>query len=440
MEIRARYLLIGLFVLVVAAAGVGFVYWLSNSGGLAERIPYQVRFEGPISGLSRGSAVLFNGVPVGEVTELGLIPNAPGEVMATISVARATPVRSDTRVGLVFSGLTGTAEVALVGGAPDSAPLSASGDAPSILVAESGQIKDMTQAAREVLGRLNTILGDNADSLHDAISNVDAFSAALARNSNRIDGILQGLERMTGGKTETAPTNYDLTAPKDFPGVGPLPDAQLAVPNPTAVIALDNQRIVEQTADGEAPVFPDARWVDTLPLLLQARFIQSFENAGYLKVGTDAGGLHADYQLAVDIRQFRIATKSGPASAQVAFAAKILDADGKIAAAKVFEASVPAPSIDTAAHAVEPLDAAFGKATTNLIVWALGAINDAAAAAPPKSDLGAPPAPDLNAPDANKPDAGKPDANAPAPADATPADKSQPADSPAAPAPDAPVK
>jgi phospholipid/cholesterol/gamma-HCH transport system substrate-binding protein len=410
MEIRARYLLIGLFVLVVSAAGVGFVYWLSNSGGLAERTAYQVRFEGPISGLSRGSAVLFNGVPVGEVTELGLIANAPGEVMA-------------------------------VGGAPDSAPLSASGDQPSVLVAESGQIKDMTQAAREVLGRLNTILGDNADSLHDAISNIDTFSAALARNSNRIDGILQGLERMTGGKAETAPTNYDLTAPKDFPGVGPLPDAQLAVPNPTAVIALDNQRIVEQTADGEAPVFPDARWVDTLPLLVQARFIQSFENAGYLKVGTDAGGLHANYQLAVDIRQFRIATKSGPASAQVAFAAKILDADGKIVAAKVFESSVPAPSIDTAAHAIEPLDAAFGKATADLIVWALGAIHDAAASAPlPKADMGAPPAPDLNAPDAGKPDANAPAPADAAPADAAPADKPQPAVSPAAPAPDAQVK
>ncbi|HEY5080692.1 MAG TPA: ABC-type transport auxiliary lipoprotein family protein [Bauldia sp.] len=443
MEIRARYLLIGLFVLVVAAAGIGFVFWLSNSGGLAERTPYQVRFEGSISGLSRGSAVLFNGVPVGEVTDLGLIADAPGEVMATISVARATPVRTDTRVGLVFSGLTGTAEVALVGGAPDSAPLSASGDQPSILVAEPGEIKDMTQAARDVLGRLNTILADNADSLHDAISNIDTFSGALARNSTKIDGILQGLERLTGGKAETAPTSFDLTAPKDFPGLGPLPDAQLAVPNPTAVIALDNQRIIEQTADGEAPAFPDARWVDNLPLVFQARIIQSFENAGYLKVGTDAGGLHADYQLAIAIRQFRIATAPAPASAQVAFAAKILDADGKIVAAKVFEANAPAPAVDTAAHSVSALDAAFGRATTDLIGWALGAINAAVAAAPPKVDAGMPP--DLNAPDANKPnagkpeaskpDAGKPDANAAAPADAAPADPSQPADSPAAPAP-----
>ena len=403
MEIRARYLLIGLFVLAVAAACVGFVYWLSNTGGLAERTAYAVRFEGQISGLSRGSAVLFNGVPVGEVTGLGLIANAPGEVMATISVVRDTPVRLDTRVGLAFSGLTGTATVALVGGAADAPPLAAGAGELPLLVADPAAMKDMTQAARDVLGRLDTILAENEDSLHDTIANIDSFAGALARNSNRVDGILQGLERLTGGKTEAAPTNYDLTAPKDFPGLGPLPDAQLALPNPTTVIALDTQRIMEQTADGEAPAFPDARWVDNLPLLFQARFIQGFEDAGYLKVGTDAGGLHADYQLAVDIRQFRIATVPGPATAQISFAAKILDADGKIVAAKVFEANAPAPAIDTAAQVVGALDTAFGKAATDLTVWALATINDAAAAAP-KADSAAgnnaaePAAPDANAP------------------------------------------
>ena len=403
MEIRARYLLIGLFVLAVAAACVGFVYWLSNTGGLAERTAYAVRFEGQISGLSRGSAVLFNGVPVGEVTGLGLIANAPGEVMATISVVRDTPVRLDTRVGLAFSGLTGTATVALVGGAADAPPLAAGAGELPLLVADPAAMKDMTQAARDVLGRLDTILAENEDSLHDTIANIDSFAGALARNSNRVDGILQGLERLTGGKTEAAPTNYDLTAAKDFPGLGPLPDAQLALPNPTTVIALDTQRIMEQTADGEAPAFPDARWVDNLPLLFQARFIQGFEDAGYLKVGTDAGGLHADYQLAVDIRQFRIATVPGPATAQISFAAKILDADGKIVAAKVFEANAPAPAIDTAAQVVGALDTAFGKAATDLTVWALATINDAAAAVP-KADNGAgnnaaePAAPDANAP------------------------------------------
>ena len=68
MEIRARYVLIGAFTLAVIAAGFGFVYWLNNAGGLRERAVYRVRFEGSVSGLLAGSAVLFNGIRVGEVT------------------------------------------------------------------------------------------------------------------------------------------------------------------------------------------------------------------------------------------------------------------------------------------------------------------------------------------------------------------------------------
>ena len=371
MEIRARYLLVGLFVLAAAAAGVGFIYWLSNTGGLAERTVYQIRFEGSVSGLSRGASVQFNGIAVGEVTDLGLDADTPGEVTATIAIARDTPLRADTRAGLAFGGLTGVATVALTGGAADAPPLASTDGKPPVLIADANAMKDMTQSARDVLGRLDTILSDNADALHNAIANIDSFSGALARNSDRVDGILQGLERLTGGKTEATPTNYDLTAPRDFPAIDKLPTGQLAIPNPTTVIALDTQRIIVQTADGEAPAFPDARWADNLPLLFQARFIQGFENAGYLKVGTDAGGLSADYQLLVDIRQFRIATAPAPGAAAIAFSAKILDADGEVVDARIFQATVPAPATDTAAAAAHALDAAFGKAATDMIVWAL---------------------------------------------------------------------
>ena len=66
MEIRARYTLIGSFTLAVIAAGFLFVYWLNGSGTFRHGTRYQIRFENTVSGLLPGSAVLFNGVRVGE--------------------------------------------------------------------------------------------------------------------------------------------------------------------------------------------------------------------------------------------------------------------------------------------------------------------------------------------------------------------------------------
>ena len=105
METRAPYALIGLFVLAAIGAVFGFVYWLNNTGGLNKRTVYVVRFENTVSGLLPGAAVLFNGIRVGEVTDLQLNPNNPRQVLATIAVATETPVRPDTYVGLEFQGL-----------------------------------------------------------------------------------------------------------------------------------------------------------------------------------------------------------------------------------------------------------------------------------------------------------------------------------------------
>ena len=116
METRAPFVIVGAFVLAAIVAVFGFVYWLHNTGGLGPRATYHVQFEGSVPGLLVGAAVLFNGIRVGEVTELGLAPDNPRRVNATIAVASTTPVRADTKVGLEFQGLTGVPVIALEGG------------------------------------------------------------------------------------------------------------------------------------------------------------------------------------------------------------------------------------------------------------------------------------------------------------------------------------
>jgi len=70
METRAPYALIGFLVVLAIGAVFGFVYWMHIIGGLGDRALYRVRFENSVSGVLIGSAVMFNGIKVGEVTEL----------------------------------------------------------------------------------------------------------------------------------------------------------------------------------------------------------------------------------------------------------------------------------------------------------------------------------------------------------------------------------
>ena len=76
METRANYVLVGFFTVLVILAAFGFVYWSANIGDRGETAVLRFRIPGSASGLSRGSAVLFNGVKVGDVRAEADIPCA----------------------------------------------------------------------------------------------------------------------------------------------------------------------------------------------------------------------------------------------------------------------------------------------------------------------------------------------------------------------------
>src|SRR6476469_963522 len=231
METRARYALIGAFMLAVIAASFAFVFWLENKGGFGQRAYYQLRFDNSVSGLQEGSAVLFNGIRVGEVTGLALDPDHPDQVIATIGVVSGVPVRGDTVVGIESQGLTGGSTVTLTGGDASSPALAAENGELPVLTAEPGAGQDWTSLGREALRKLDTILSDNADNLHSAIANFNTFTDVLARNSDRIEGLLGGLERLTGGgSSKTQVPVYDISAVKNFPKPAETPSWQLVVP------------------------------------------------------------------------------------------------------------------------------------------------------------------------------------------------------------------
>jgi phospholipid/cholesterol/gamma-HCH transport system substrate-binding protein len=200
METRANYLLIGVFTLAVVVGGFGFIYWVQSIGGSGERAVYRVQFDGSVSGLRTGASVLFNGIRVGEVTDLKLSPERPQQVIATISVDKAVAVRPDTAVGLEFQGLTGIAALALKGGSPTSPPLTGDKTNPPVLDASRAAAQDVTQAARDVLSHVDEFIQENQKSLHSAIDSIEKFSSALARNSDRIDKIAEGMQNLVGGK------------------------------------------------------------------------------------------------------------------------------------------------------------------------------------------------------------------------------------------------
>jgi phospholipid/cholesterol/gamma-HCH transport system substrate-binding protein len=357
----------GAFTLAAIVSVFAFVYWLNHAGGMGERSVYRIRFLGSVPGLRAGAAVQFNGIRVGEVTDVRLDAQTPQQVMATVSVDRGTPIRRDTQVALDFQGLMGVTSVALKGGSSESPQLTGE---PPVLVADAMAGSDLTTTAKEALRRLDGILADNSESLRGTLGNLNAFTGALAKNSDRIDGIVSGLERMTGAEAIKNPSvSFDLAVPDALPVKGNA-DQTIAVGEPVSLLALDTQKIIVRSASGaRTQMAGGAQWADTLPKLIQARILQALEKAASPKtVVRSSDNLATDRQLQLEIRSFDLTTGEKPYAA-IEIAARIVADGNRVIDARTFAATSPAQSAD-GAGAVDAFNTAFGKVLVDLVGWA----------------------------------------------------------------------
>ena len=374
METRARYILIGSFALAVLLAGFGFVYWIKTLGGFGQRAVYDVRFEQPVSGLTAGAGVLFNGIRAGTVTRIDLNPNNPKQVTAAISVDPQTPIRADTQVDITYLGFTGAPAIALKGGSAQAPRLTSENGHPAVLIAAPDAGRSLTESAQETLRRVDDILKQNAEPLHTAITGIATFADMLGRNSQRVEGLIGGLENLAGtGAPKQGPAIYDLAAATAFPQIAKTIKGHLVVPDPSAIILFDTQKILIRSGAGTYSNVNAAQWADNLPKLFQARIVQSFENAHQLSaVSRPLEQLTAEYRLELAIRSFQIMLEPSP-NAVVDVTARLVNDKGVVAGARMFTASIPAKSTD-APDAVAALNQAFSQVAGEIVVWTVGAI------------------------------------------------------------------
>jgi phospholipid/cholesterol/gamma-HCH transport system substrate-binding protein len=212
METRANFVLIGAFTLAVIAAAFGFVMWFQSLHTTKARTPLRIIFEGPAAGLRNGGSVNFNGIRVGEVVSVKL--DNPRRVVALAMVSKDAPIRKDTRVGLEFQGLTGVAAISLKGGEEAAPGVPLDEDGVPVLTADPNALQDVTEAIRGTLQNINRVVADNQEAVKNSLHNLEAFTASLARNSEKIDGmmlkvdgvmskadsLMLGLDTLAGGK------------------------------------------------------------------------------------------------------------------------------------------------------------------------------------------------------------------------------------------------
>lgn len=235
METKAHHVLIGAFALVVIAAAVVFALWLARTSVNRQYHYYDIVFTESVTGLSKGGAVQYNGIQVGEVSQLKLDPRDPRKVVARVRLAADTPVRVDTRAKLGLLGLTGVAFIQLTGGRPESPPLLPTQDDPVPKIpSESSALSQLLNSGADIVTTLNGILTkadsllsqQNIDRINRTLEHLDQTMGAVADERDDIRTLLQ---QATAASKELNETLHSTNALVNNQGKATLDSARAAL-------------------------------------------------------------------------------------------------------------------------------------------------------------------------------------------------------------------
>jgi phospholipid/cholesterol/gamma-HCH transport system substrate-binding protein len=206
MEDKLNPTLVGAFVLLLGAALVAAVLWLSAGvGGGRPSTAYQTIFSESVAGLNLDAPVKYLGVDVGKVRSITIDPDNPRQVRLGLLIDQGTPVKQDSEAVLKSQGLTGIAYVELGGGSPGSPALvSAADGAPALIRSKPSLGARLENVMTTVLASVDRTSG-NLNSLLSA-DNQAAIQRSLADASALLHTLAEQRGALAAGITDLATT------------------------------------------------------------------------------------------------------------------------------------------------------------------------------------------------------------------------------------------
>lgn len=192
METRSNYAIVGAVVVGLTIAMFAAVIWLARFSNSDDQ-HFDIFFKQSITGLAIGSPVAFNGVPVGKIDQIKLLPDTPQFVRVRISLAEDVPVLKGTTAQVEGVGFTGVSQIQLTGAMQGADRITELGPyGVPVIPPKVGGFGALLASAPELLNNISKLTDRLAEVLNPA-------------NRDSIAGILKNTDRVTASLADRAP-------------------------------------------------------------------------------------------------------------------------------------------------------------------------------------------------------------------------------------------
>ena len=175
---------------------------------------YDIVFQGPVNGLSKGGEVRFNGIKVGEITQIELWSQNTEKVIAHVRMSAGVPVRTDSVATIEPLGITGVNFIQVSSGTranPLVRQQTPFGKTPMIASRPSalsgfltGGESVLTETVKALQGVNAMLTPENIAAFQSSLKNVEQFSSELAKRKQVISETEAALKSLDNAATEIA--------------------------------------------------------------------------------------------------------------------------------------------------------------------------------------------------------------------------------------------
>lgn len=203
MELKAKHILVGSFVLISILSLFVFAGWLAKVQFDRKTAFFEIYFESSVSGLSPAGDVRYRGINVGAVQDIHIDPDNPERVRVLIMIDATFPIRKGDKARLELQGITGVSYINIEGAAPGAEILSAAeGSKYPVIPFEPSQFEKLALGAPALIAS-STRLADRAGELlntenrrlaNGILTDVARIMASISTRTDKIENIIDSLD------------------------------------------------------------------------------------------------------------------------------------------------------------------------------------------------------------------------------------------------------
>lgn len=154
---KSEQVRLGIFLILGGLLILGIGAFFVGRQMLVHKTPYYTRFFESVNGLNPGAKVRWNGVAVGEVTEVDVDSTSLNAVLVHFELVQGTQMKASVRANLVGGlSLTGLKTIELTGGTNAEPTLPPQ----SFIPAGTSQLKQITGQAESIIVKSETLLNN----------------------------------------------------------------------------------------------------------------------------------------------------------------------------------------------------------------------------------------------------------------------------------------